>query len=155
MVTFDEKMNLQDKIALRLGIIEKVKQEIAVLQNDLQQLKVGLESKSSAGDKHNTEQAMQHIEEEKKLQQLQLWLNHAQILQRILDTACENIKIGALVHTNLGWFYCSIPLGYFEFNNEKIMILSPQSPLAKAFNQKKNGDTVLFNHNKYEILEVI
>ena len=148
-------MEIQDKIALKLAIIKKVKQEIAVLQNDLQQLKIGLESKSSAGDKHNTEQAMQHLEEEKKLQQLQLWLNHSLILKRIVDSTCESIKIGALVKTNLGWFYCCIPLGFFEFNNEKIMVLSPQSPLAKAFNQKQIGETVLFNHNKYEILEVI
>jgi hypothetical protein len=59
----------------------------------------------------------------------------------------------ALSRTGSFTSHCLRPV--CKFNNEKIMVLSPKSPLAKAFNQKKIGDTVLFNHNKYEILEVI
>ena len=58
------------KSLLHQHCIELVQQDVLKLQNAISGQKEGSEGSSSAGDKHNTEQAMQHLELEKKHSQL-------------------------------------------------------------------------------------
>lgn len=52
--------------------LQEVQNQITHIQTAIKNQREGSEGKSSAGDKHNTEQAMQHLELEKKQQHLAL-----------------------------------------------------------------------------------
>jgi transcription elongation GreA/GreB family factor len=154
MVTFVQKMDFNFKVDFKNFLTLKIKDEISVLQNEQNLLQQGLEAKSSAGDKHNTEQAMQHLEEEKKAQQLHIWLKNLQNLNRTPTAPSTTIQIGSLVQTNNGVFYLSIPYGNCTYQNKNIVVLSIQSPVGKLFQGKKTGDEIHFNQKSYKIIKI-
>src|ERR1700758_3896766 len=91
-----------------------VQSKISSLRKSLTELEEGSEndSKSSAGDKHETSRAMMQLEQEKISRQLDEFLSQKTTLQKI-DSAITSPQItkGSLVKTNKGYLYVSIALG--------------------------------------------
>jgi CII-binding regulator of phage lambda lysogenization HflD len=110
------------------------------------------DSKSTAGDKHETSRAMMQIEQEKLTNQLNILLTHEQQLQRI-DPSLQHQQIGAgcLTKTDQGWIYVSIPLGRIAVGDQFVMCLSPQSPLGTKLCGKNIGDAIEMNSITYVI----
>ena len=50
------------------------------------------------------------------------------------------------METDKGKFFIAVSLGELSFNQEKIFIISAESPLAKAMNGKKEGDAFIVNN---------
>lgn len=137
--------------------VEHCEKEISALQSDLKDLYDSLknESKSTAGDKHETGRAMMHLEIEKKGKQLQVLQQiHKTIEQLSPDAKCHQVEKGSLVQTNFGWFYMAASLGEIQVEQEKVFVMSSASPLAKAFWNKTKGDEIAFNGRKYRIKQV-
>lgn len=113
------------------------------------------ESKSSAGDKHETTQAMAHLEQEKNAKQLAeaLKLRRA-IIELKNTTPDETINFGSLVKTNKGVYYIALSIGAIERNKYNYFIVAPTSPIAMALKGKKKGESCIFNGNTIEIIEV-
>ena len=81
------------------------------------------ETKSSAGDKHETGRAMAQLETEKLSKQLFEALKLEQVLSQINpNTEHKQVGLGSLVTTNNGIFYISVSLGKLEIDNEKTKI---------------------------------
>lgn len=126
--------------------IDGLNNELTALHEDL-----GNNSKSSAGDKHETGRAMIHLEQERLGKQLQD-LQQQRITFQSIDFAPKNsIGVGSLVKTNLNVYFLSLPLGVIELGNDKIISLSIASPFGRILNGKKLGDSVEFNGLKQEI----
>ncbi|PKQ61609.1 hypothetical protein BZG02_15605 [Labilibaculum filiforme] len=124
----------------------------------LQELKesAGSESKSSAGDKHETGRAMVHLEQEKMAQQLATNQSLQSVLVKI-DPEISNsvISLGSLVITDKLRFFVSVALGKMELNNREYYLVSLTSPLAKQFIGKQIGDRVTFNEQEYLIEAIV
>lgn len=129
-------------------------ERIQSLKTQLSELIEGAknDSKSTAGDKHETARAMMQIEQEKLTNQLNLLLTQEQTLNRI-DPAAQNelVSNGALVKTDQGCIYISIPLGRIAVGDAFVMCISAQSPLGAKLVGKRNGDSEEFNGTAYRI----
>jgi len=114
------------------------------------------ETKSSAGDKHETGRAMAQLETEKLTAQLSEALNIKQNLAQINPTITGNtVVLGSVVYTNKGNFYMAASIGKVALENEVFFAISPASPIGKLLLTKKKKETFSLNDNAYTILAVI
>lgn len=131
--------------------------KITSLQKVLDDLKESgaNETKSTAGDKHETALAMLQIEQANKRAQLQELLAQKAVLNKIDPTlTAVQIVTGSLVKTNKDYFFISIALGKAFIEDIPVIALSSQSPLGKKLMGLKKGDTVAFNQTQYGIEEI-
>lgn len=130
----------------------------ASADKQLQDLKEDLqgESKSSAGDKHETGRAMVQLEMEKLADQrrdLQLKLDQWSKID--FSKTGNRIETGSLVVTDSGNFLIAIALGSIEFDKGAVVVLSPQSPLGVKLMGKVPEDQVEVNGRKFTINAVL
>ncbi len=112
------------------------------------------ETKSSAGDKHETGRAMLQLEMEKASQQLEGIYDMRLILSKIrIDDVSEIIKLGSVVITNQANYFLSISAGQLNISEAVYYGVSPVSPIGKLLLGKRVGDT--FNFNKEVILQEV
>jgi hypothetical protein len=131
-----------------------VNDKINFLQKTLNDLRdsASNETKSTAGDKHETALAMLQIEQENTNKQLENVLAQKQVIERIVPTThAIQIVNGSLVKTNKGFLYISIALGKIIVNDTQIIALSSQSPLGQKLSGLKVNDVTEMNGTKYII----
>ena len=134
-----------------------INDKISLLQQVLADLKesAGNETKSTAGDKHETALAMLQIEQANTRGQLEDVLQKKAALEKINPvSSAKQIVNGSLVKTNRGYLYISIALGKITTAGIDFIALSSQSPLGEKMIGLIVGDTVEMNGNFY-IIEVI
>jgi transcription elongation GreA/GreB family factor len=113
------------------------------------------ETKSSAGDKHETGRALLHLEQEKNSKQLYEAIALKEKLIRIDPHHSTNtISVGSIVLTSNGNFYISIAAGKLEIDGKVYFAISPSSPIAIKLIGKKPQQLVEMNDRQYEILSV-
>lgn len=123
---------------------ETVLQTIASNKNDLFS-----ETKSSAGDKHETGRAMIQLEMEKAGQQLSVLNEMKETLKRIsIEESSEIIKLGSLIKTTKGTYFLSVSVGQVIMGKETYFVVSTESPIGKQLLGKKVGGTIAFNDAK-------
>lgn len=120
----NEILNLvQEKLDLKIKTLEKLISDTRTSNN---------ETKSSMGDKYETTREM--VQQE--INNLQVQLNEnikaKNSLKLIPQSKSEKVGFGSLVETANGIFYISVSLGYLDYNNVKVFLISPESPLAAA-----------------------
>jgi len=145
-------MNLKQKIYNHF--LNVINDKLAMLQNVLADLKESgsNETKSTAGDKHETALAMLQIEQANIRGQLQEALIKKSALEKINPNASAQIIVnGSLIKTNRGYLWMSIALGKAEIENIAVIALSPQSPLGQKLMGLKTGDVVAINNVEYII----
>jgi len=112
------------------------------------------ETKSSMGDKYETSREM--VQQE--INNLQIQLNEnvkaRNSLQFINLNPHQNVGLGSLVETDKGFFYIAVSLGEISLKKQKIFLISPEGPLAKALNGKKNGEEISLNGNTQIIKKI-
>ena len=113
--------------------LELLNDKIDSLKNIIQELSESAmnDTKSSAGDKHETGRAMIQIEQETIGKQLNEAEEQKALLQKIDATITSTqIHRGSLVKTNKGWLFLSIPFGKITVDKITVIVISPQSPLG-------------------------
>lgn len=106
------------------------------------------ETKSSAGDKHETGRAMLQLEMEKASQQLHGISVMKEILSKVDITKNSNIAhLGSVISTNKGNYFLSISAGQIKVDNELYFAISSSSPIGKLLLGKKIGESLTFNQN--------
>ena len=114
------------------------------------------ETKSSAGDKHETGRAMSQIELFNSENQLSKVLNlKKQFLQIDFSKEQSSVELGSMVKSNHGIYLMSIGLGNIEVNGQNCYVISMQSPIGQAMQHKRIGDQFSFQNKLYEIEEVL
>ena len=137
--------------------LQVVNNKIQLLQQVLADLKESgsNETKSTAGDKHETALAMLQIEQANTRAQLKELINQKDALEKINPLLHAGIiTIGSLVKTNRGYLFVSTALSKAVIDNNTIIALSPQSPLGIKLLGLKTGDRTDINNNLYVIQNV-
>lgn len=132
---------------------QKIKELNSIL-NDAQEA-ANNETKSSAGDKHETGRAMAQLETEKLTTQLTEALKIEQTLQQINPNIVnQQISLGALVITNNGNFYLAAGLGKIEIDNTLYFVISTAAPVGQKLIGLTKNNSFTFNDKKYNIIDV-
>ena len=134
-----------------------LKDKISALQAVLNDLKESgaNETKSTAGDKHETALAMLQIEQANKRAQMDELLAQKAVMNKIDPTIqAAQVVIGSLVKTTGQYFLVSAALGKALVDGKNIIALSAQSPLGKILLGLKKGATASFNQTQFVIEEI-
>ncbi|MEY5068683.1 MAG: hypothetical protein RLZ47_545 [Bacteroidota bacterium] len=114
------------------------------------------ESKSSAGDKFETGRAMAQIELDKLEQQLHNLLElQAELFKIKSDIETEKVGFGSLVNCSTGKYFISVGLGKITIDGYIVYAISLASPLGQALKGAQKGNSILFNGNTIQIINVI
>ncbi len=142
--------SIQEKLSGKIQNFEKLIAETRASNND---------TKSSMGDKYETGREMLQQE----INNLQVQLNEVLKQQDFLKTSFDKLRMtkkfdkaekGAIVKTERGLFFISVSLGEINFENQKIICISPESPLAKAMNGKQKGEVFSLNNMNQKIVDL-
>ena len=145
-------MTLKQKIYTHY--FKGVNDTIQMLQQVLADLKESgaNETKSTAGDKHETALAMLQIEQAHTREQLEKIVQQKNAMEKINPAVTtHNVVNGSLIKTNRGHFFMSIAAAKANVDGVTVMALSPQSPLGRQLMGLKVGDTTTVNNNHYTI----
>ena len=128
----------------------QIEGSIALLQASLSS-----ESKSTAGDKHETGRAMIQLEREKLGNQLkQLELQEAVLRKIQINKNSNLVVLGSYVVTDNMQYYLSISLGEIMLENKKVYAISSQSPIGALLLGKKEGESIVFN-SKISVIKAV
>ncbi len=147
--------HFKDQILTQCKLI--IDKKINSLNNALKEIteSANNESKSSAGDKHETGRAMMQIEQEKLGKQILEWETQKNILDKMdLTKNSNSISLGSLIETNKGLFFIAANVGKIKVNEKEIIVISMQSPLGICFAKHNEGDEFEFNGINYKITSV-
>ena len=148
-------MTLKQKI--HNHYLRLVNEKISLLQQVLADLKESgaNETKSTAGDKHETALAMLQIEQANKRTQLQEIVLQKNALEKINPILSASIIVnGSLIKTDKGYLFMSVALGKATIEGINVIALSSQSPLGMKLMGLKEGDAVAVNNISYIIEEI-
>ena len=134
--------------------LQSINEKISLLRVTLDDLKESSsnETKSTAGDKHETALAMLQIEQKNTSQQLKEALDQKVLFEQINPAIIKpEITIGSLLKTTKGYLFLSIALGKIIIDGITIMAISPRSPLGQKLIGLKTNDTAEINGVRYTI----
>ncbi|GGD17938.1 3-oxoacyl-ACP synthase [Hyunsoonleella pacifica] len=130
--------------------LETIQHTISEIQNSLLS-----ETKSSAGDKHETGRAMLQLEREKAGKQLAEIQKVKETLSKInIEKTSETISLGCLVYTTNLNYFIAISAGEIKYNNDKFYAISASTPIAKLLLSKKVGEQVTFRSLNFAIVKI-
>jgi len=114
------------------------------------------ETKSSAGDKHETGRAMLQLEMEKTGQQLKEVHTMQEILARVnLNEFSELIRLGSIVKTNSAVYFIAISAGKILFEDKEYYAISSSSPIGKMLLGRRTDEKISFNGKEILIKKVL
>ncbi|MEY8870772.1 3-oxoacyl-ACP synthase [Meridianimaribacter flavus] len=130
--------------------IEAIKRNIEEIQQSLLS-----ETKSSAGDKHETGRAMIQLEREKAGEQLREAEALKEVLFKVnpLSTTLK-ITLGSVVYTSDLNYFIAISTGQIRINGIAFFAISPQTPIGQKLIGKTIGDEVVFRDKTFKITKV-
>ncbi|NNE33096.1 MAG: 3-oxoacyl-ACP synthase, partial [Winogradskyella sp.] len=125
-----------------------INRTITDIQNSLQS-----ETKSSAGDKHETGRAMLQLEREKAGQQLAEVQKLQETLKKIkLSNTSTKVILGSLVYTSGFNYFIAISAGEMTVEREKFYAISPLTPIGKLLMSTEIGDSIHFRNSTFKII---
>ena len=130
--------------------LESIQQAINGYQQDLNS-----ETKSSAGDKHETGRAMLQLEMEKLGQQYQTILSQKDTLRKIDVSPKTKAQIGSLVIANGFSYFLASSIGQVKIDEKTITVVSINSPIGQLLLGKQKGDYFVLNSKKIMIEEIL
>lgn len=146
-----------DKQALHQECVRMIRSKIEETQAIIQSAGASAQAdtKSTAGDKHDTARAMAHIEQEKHAQILSQQQSIENILLRIrTDASVSTVSVGSVVETTMGVFYVAVALGKCTVGDRELFVLSASSPLAKEIQGKTSGSSFTMSGKKHRISDI-
>lgn len=130
--------------------LQNIEETISSNQTALQS-----ETKSSAGDKHETVRAMLQLEMEKAGQQLANIQQMKETLAKIdVLKKSTNAHLGSLIKTNTGNYFLSVSAGQLKVDNELYFAVSVSSPIGKLLLGKSVNEQVMFNSKNIKLLSI-
>ena len=119
------------------------------------QTALGSETKSSAGDKHETGRAMIQLEREKLGQQLAEVQDLNRVMQKIdISSKKTAAALGSLVKTTKTNYFLAISAGEFKSGDSLNYCISLNTPIGIMLLGKTEGDTIGFNGSVLKIVAI-
>ena len=150
--------HLKIKEVLYTSCMDYVNNRLEIIQTTIKDIQVSLtsETKSSAGDKHETGRAMLQIEREKAGNKLSAIQRVKQTLSKIdIYKTAKTAGLGSLVYTSKANYFIGISAGEIVINNEHFYAISSLTPIAKLLLATKKGDSVQFRNNIFTITRIV
>lgn len=146
----DKRIVHNEATAVVSAKYQRIQAEFDALQESLM-----TETKSSAGDKHETGRAMTQLEQEKLSHQLTETRKSLEGLRKI-DPAetFKTIEFGSLVETSRGYFFVSVGIGQLQIEETTVFCVTAGSPIGQQLLRKKKGESIQLN-GTIEILDLI
>ncbi|MDG2341911.1 MAG: hypothetical protein P8L24_02445 [Cytophagales bacterium] len=139
-------------------IIYSIKEKINILESELDSIRKEKNNitKSSAGDKFETSRSSMQIEYDKLNNQINILHNQLKLIESIdYSIKKSRVGLGSLVKTDKSFYFICIGLGNYTIDKRTIYVISLASPIGKILNNKKEGDTIIFNNKDEKIKEII
>lgn len=137
-----------DHLNESLGLFEQRKSDLLVALES--------ESKSSAGDKHETGRAMLQLEREKLGEQIKETERNLKLLLPLENhVSSKTITIGSVVKTDQLSYYIAVSTPELKVDKTTYYCISAQSPIGKLLLGKKVGETISFNYKTSSIIEIL
>jgi hypothetical protein len=137
--------------------LKSLNEKIDSFQNTIDELSISVmnETKSTAGDKHETALSMLQADQSRMAEHLYEAVDNKTIFSQInIDEQQDTIRSGSLVKTTHGYFFISIALPKIKVDNIQIIAISPQSPLGEKLIGLKKGDCIEMNSIVHCIEEI-
>ena len=137
--------------------LEHVNERLQTIEQTIQsnQKALNSETKSSAGDKHETGRAMLQLEMEKAGQQLHSVQQMKETLTKIdISKNSEVAVLGSVIKTNLASYFLSVSAGQLQVDKNSFFAISTLSPIGKLMLGKKEGDELVWNGKRITIEKV-
>ena len=115
------------------------------------------ETKSSAGDKYETNREMMTQEIENATRQLLVAESEMRLLQNAFLNNIANglVHHGSIVKTQTDHFYIAASVGRLVLKAETYHVVSPLSPIGKLLIGKAVGDIVTLHTKNYSISHIL
>ena len=136
---------------------EVLNSRLEVIQNSIKDIEDSFhsETKSSAGDKHETGRAMLQLEREKAGNQLAELKKLNETLQRINVNQIHNkVTLGSIVKTTELNYFISLSVGEIILGNEIYFGISMATPMGKLLLSKSVGDVINFRSKEFTIVDI-
>lgn len=149
MMTVKEELYKACKVFLddRLRV---VLDRIANIQESLKS-----ETKSSAGDKHETGRAMLQLEREKAGNQLSEIQQQLEQFSKVTIEGVSGVaRLGSMVITDKGAYFLAISVGAITIDAKTYYAISPSTPIGRILLGKKNGEKLTFNGVIQQIIDI-
>jgi transcription elongation GreA/GreB family factor len=148
---------MMNKADIKSAVLEQLQRATADLKQQMQVLieDAANESKSSAGDKHETARAHMHLEQEKLGQSLRILEQQLSIATQLDEAKHDRISPGSLIQTDSGYFYLSVANVIVLHQGHQVRCISAVSPLGKALLGIEVGMKIVVNQRALTILNVL
>jgi len=149
-------MNIKEQLYNQC--LEFVETRFQTIKNTINEIQESLtsETKSSAGDKHETGRAMLQLEREKAGNQLAEIQKVKEALSRIdVDKTSTKIGLGSVVYTTQANYFIAISAGALHLDSKTYYAISPSTPIANLLLSKSAGDNVIFRGNTIKINQIL
>jgi transcription elongation GreA/GreB family factor len=146
--------SLKIKNELYAQCFDFVENRFNTIQNTINEIQESLtsETKSSAGDKHETGRAMLQLEREKAGNQLAEIQKTKESLSKIqVSNTSEFIGLGTVVYTNKSNYFIAISAGELKVDDDIFYAISPNTPIGQLLLGKTVGNEVVFREQKFKI----
>lgn len=150
-------MNLIKK-ELHSKCFEFTENRFQTVQNTIYEIQKALlsETKSSAGDKHETGRAMLQLEREKTGLQLAEIQKVKEAFSKIdISSASKNVCLGSVIYTNQVNYYIAVSAGELTVGNITFYAISPSTPIGQLLLSKIVGDSVKFRGKTINIEKIL
>tara|TARA_R110001583_G_scaffold24316_4_gene88797 strand:- start:213 stop:674 length:462 start_codon:yes stop_codon:yes gene_type:complete len=148
----------ETKQKLYKGCLDFVENRFQTIQNTIKEIQESLtsETKSSAGDKHETGRAMLQLEREKAGHQLAEIQKIREHLSKInIEAPSKTVGLGSLVYTTQSNYFIAISAGEIVLDSESFYAISSATPMAQLLISKTVGDKIQFRNATITITEIV
>lgn len=138
--------------------LNSLNEQIDSFQYQLDELSESVlnETKSTAGDKHETALVMLQTEQSQVAKHLYDAIDNKTIFVQIdIQKKSDVVVSGSLVKTSKGLFFVSVALPKISIDGKNIIAISAKSPLGEKLMGKKVNDKIEVNGIEHLIEEII
>ncbi|MEO8933653.1 MAG: 3-oxoacyl-ACP synthase [Xanthomarina sp.] len=149
-------MNLKQQLFLQCELFCNMR--LANIQKNIEEIQESLtsETKSSAGDKHETGRAMLQLEREKAGNQLAEIQKLQETLSKIdVFNTSTTICLGSVVFTSFSNFFISISAGELKVEGQIFYAISPITPIGKLLIGRQVGDLISFREQEFKVINLL
>ncbi|WOD44967.1 3-oxoacyl-ACP synthase [Hwangdonia lutea] len=149
-------MNIKEELYNQC--VEFVDNRFQTIQKTINEIQESLhsETKSSAGDKHETGRAMLQLEREKAGNQLAEIVKVKEALSKIDPSKpSTTVGLGSVVYTSGANYYMAVSAGRLKAENHLFYAISPNTPIGQLLMGKTVGDTIVFRGLEFNITSLV
>ncbi|GAB4153574.1 MAG: hypothetical protein Tsb0033_00300 [Winogradskyella sp.] len=149
---------MNTKELLYLKCQEALQSRLRSITDNISDLEQALQSetKSTAGDKHETGRAMIQIERERAGQQLLEIQTQFKLLKKVNAKSIHLKAVhGSVVFTSQQNYFIAVSCGEIIIDDQKFYAVSPITPIGRLLLSKAKGDLVTFRESSFIITKIL